>query len=234
MSHALYNTGQLRFWTEREIALREGFIPRLVFAVREPLVELNRAWSFHRVDGPLLTPQSRISPEYGDSDLWATSGSFGGEGVSLRAETTASSYLYAGYLLAHGTKPPVCVYQAGKSFRRESSEGANAAKLRFFEFYQLEFQCVYGLNTMADYSAPVVESVRREIAAITNAETRVVHSDRLPSYSEETRDIEVNLDASGNGVDWREMASISLRNDYPGMKVLEVAIGLDRLVAVTP
>jgi glycyl-tRNA synthetase len=78
--------------------------------------------------------------------------------VALRAETTASSYLYAGYLLAHDVKPPVCVWQAGKSFRREKSEGASAAKLRFFEFYQQEFQCVYGVNTKADYSPTLMSS----------------------------------------------------------------------------
>ena len=72
-----------------------------------------------------------------------------------------------------------------------------------------------------------------------NLPARVVISDRLPSYSEITMDIEVH-----NGYQWMEVCSTSRRKDFPqklvvsGKKgntekdalVLEIAIGLDRLL----
>ena len=232
MSLALYDTGQLRFWSEAEIALRDGFISRLAYTVKSPLLTLNKSWRFERVEGPLLTPQAYISPAYTVDDLWATNGTIGGGTVALRAETTASSYIYANHLMSQkggNTKLPICVYQAGKSFRREESDGASASKLRFFEFYQLEFQCIYSKTTGADYITPVTKNIQREISLITGLETRVVPSDRLPSYSEGTIDVEVKFNDQ-----WREMCSISKRNDFSSDAwVLEVAIGLDRLVEVT-
>jgi glycyl-tRNA synthetase len=77
------------------------------------------------------------------------------------------------------------------------------------------------------------------LAAVTRLPTRIVPSDRLPAYSEITMDVEVD-----NGDKWMEVASISRRTDFPGtvsltgksgtrqleVKVLEIAIGLDRCV----
>ena len=73
------------------------------------------------------------------------------------------------------------------------------------------------------------------VTELLGMESRIVASDRLPSYSEKTMDIEVN-----NGDKWMEVASISLRNDFDHVimigkqnrkfKVLEVAFGMDRLV----
>ena len=55
---------------------------------------------------------------------------------------------------------------------------------------------------------------------------RFVESDRLPSYSESTLDIEVPY----NG-EWKEVASCSIRNDFSeDTRVAEIAIGMDRLV----
>ena len=68
---------------------------------------------------------------------------------------------------------------------------------------------------------------------------RIVESDRLPSYSKRTMDIEVD-----NGDKWMEVCSISLRTDFDKkaifqakkkvvekeLLVLEIAFGLDRLV----
>lgn len=231
MSLALYPTGQLRFWTEPEISLREGLIPRLLYAVKQPLFNLNKAWRFERIEGPLLTPVSHLSSAYTMEDVWATNGVTAGEAVVMRAETTVSSYLYAQYLMSQeggSSKLPLCVWQTGKSFRREESEGASASRLRFFEFYQQEFQCIYSKTTGADYATPVIESVRREIELITGLTARVVPSDRLPAYSENTFDVEVR-----NQGPWREMCSISIRNDFSDTTwVLEVAAGLDRLISV--
>ena len=144
----------------------------------------------------------------------------------MRAETTASSYAYARHLIQSGERRmPLCVWQAGKSYRREQNDGARAATLRFHEFWQCEFQCIFAANTKADYAAVVVPAVRVEIGKLTGQPTRVVPSDRLPAYSTSTLDVE----AMWSG-DYKEMASISLRTDYQGASVLEVAVGLDRLV----
>jgi len=59
--------------------------------------------------------------------------------------------------------------------------------------------------------------------------TRVIPSDRLPPYAEPTMDIEVGFKDR-----WTEMASCSIRTDYKSdCRVAEIAIGLDRVVAVS-
>ena len=66
------------------------------------------------------------------------------------------------------------------------------------------------------------------VERVTIADTRVVDSDRLPSYSESTRDIEVR-----RANDWKEAASCSIRTDFsPDTRVVEMAFGLDRLVTI--
>jgi hypothetical protein len=68
----------------------------------------------------------------------------GEDEMVLRAETTDGSYTVAEHILRNSkTKPPLGVWQLGQSFRRELSDGANAANLRFNSFYQLEFQLIY-------------------------------------------------------------------------------------------
>ena len=230
MSLALYNNlGGLRFWTEAEIRAREHAISTLHFQLSTELQKLNSAWTFHRVEGPLLTPASYVNPTYGQDDVFITKAEMGDETIVLRPETTASSYLYANHLLTTGqAKAPLCIWQAGKSFRRETSDGATAAKLRFNEFYQCEFQCIYKEGTKADVRAYVEMAIARAIRELTYSDSyRIIESDRLPSYSTQTRDIEVEF----NGSD-KEMASISTRTDFPGYIVLEAAVGLDRLVSV--
>ena len=230
MSEALYDIGGLRFWNEREIMVREQAIQTLVHTVQGALLGLNSAWTFHRVEGPLLTPRKFISPAYDDSDIFLTQANLGDQEGSLRAETTASSYLYAEKLLKTGVRPPACIWQAGKSFRRETNDGARASELRFNEFYQLEFQCIYASNTKADYRSVIEPAVGRAISQITRSDGyRIIPSDRLPDYSLATNDVEVMY-----GGKMKEMCSISTRKDFPidNMLVLEVAVGLDRLVVV--
>lgn len=225
MSEALYKLGGLRFWTEDEIELRETFQARVANVVRRVLLDMNPAWRFARMEGPCLSPRDQISSAYDDSDIFATNHEAGGGSLYLRAETTPSSYAYARHL---GGKLPLCVWQAGKSFRRETNDGASAAKLRFNEFWQLEFQCIYQSNTMADYRARLIDAVSAEIGRFTGVGTRIVESDRLPAYSESTLDIE----ADHNGK-WREMASCSIRTDFrEDTRVCEIAIGLDRVATL--
>jgi glycyl-tRNA synthetase len=112
--------------------------------------------------------------------------------------------------------------------------------MRLKEFHQMEFQCAYAGDTANDYHAACLEPVRRMIAATVPMPTRLVESDRLPDYAETTMDVEM-----WNQDKWMEVCSISRRTDFPGtassktrtgeaverdILVLEIAIGLDRLV----
>lgn len=226
MSEALYkNIGGLRFWTEEEINLRESYVSLVSRGVQRKLQEMNPAFVCQRVEGPILTPASFISPEYGDDDFFHTTHKKGGETLCLRAETTASSYQFANRL---GLKKPFCVWQFGKSFRTETNDGASANKLRFNEFYQLEFQCIYRRDTRNDYRIGLMDEVCH-LSRMFVGDSRIVESDRQPSYSESTLDIE----ALHNN-NWKEIASCSIRNDYSGDDyVCEIAIGVDRVVSIS-
>lgn len=226
MSDALFGFGGLRFWTEDEIELREWFQARAVAVVKRTLTGMNPAWRYFRTEGPCLTPRSMISNAYDANDIFVTTHEKGGETLCLRAETTVSSYAVAKRIPG---KLPICVWQAGKSFRTETNDGASAAKLRFNEFWQLEFQCVYRVGTGADYRTPLMAAVADEIERFTGLHSRQITSDRIPAYSESTEDIEVKLEDGK----WREMASCSIRNDFSeDTRVCEIAIGLDRVATL--
>jgi glycyl-tRNA synthetase len=237
MSHALLSTGQLRWWSGEEIEFREDAIRHLSRCIQNSLLGINRAWRFERVEGPTLVPRSMVKEGYTEDDLWTVHGLIEGGEATMRPETTATSYMAARRLIGNGTekeqgkKLPLCVWQVGRSFRREASDGANAAKLRFFEFTQAEWQCIYGLGTMADYREAVLEPLKAKLGwlcGVSQDEVRIVPSDRLPGYSERTDDVEV-LRANGR---WTEVCSVSTRTDFEGAKVLEVAVGLDRVVDI--
>jgi len=227
MSVDLYDgIAGLRFWTEDEINLREAFTARCADVVRRTLLAMNPAWRFARCEGPILTPRDRLSAEYSDDEVFPVTWEKGARQWALRPETTASSYAYARSL---GGKLPLCVWQAGKSFRVEKNDGASAAKMRFNEFWQLEFQCIYSAGSSADYRKALISAVQTEITRFTGLPTSTVASDRLPSYSESTLDIEVFLDGGMR----REMASCSIRTDYAeNARVCEIAIGLDRVATL--
>ena len=222
MSDALFNHGGLRFHSEKEIQYRGMAITMLSQAIREVLP---REFDMVRVEGPTLHPREYINAEYGDDDLFVTNH----KDFCLRAETTASSYQYARHILKRGKQLPLCVWQVGKSYRRETNDGASANKLRFNEFYQLEFQCIMpktDKRTDGKLRGKLIKAVQPIILRLTNYPDTVVDSDRLPSYSESTKDIEVKTPEG-----WREIASCSLRNDFSDdTRVVEVAIGLDRIV----
>jgi glycyl-tRNA synthetase (class II) len=80
---------------------------------------------------------------------------------------------------------------------------------------------------MADYRAVIMPALLDKISWLTDRETRIVPSDRLPGYSLRTDDIEVDFNGR-----WTEVASISTRTDFEGAQVLEIAIGIDRVVDV--
>ena len=235
----LFNVNGLMFWTEEEITLRRTFEDFFTRRMKTALLGMNPQWAFHQIEAPLLTPRDLLNPNYTPEDIWLQTGDEVRE-LALRPETTPGSYAYAQYLLNHhtGTKPPFVVWQAGKSFRREQDQVTKSMRLK--EFYQQEFQCIYTADTANDYHTAILEPVRKMISDQLSLPTRLVPSDRLPSYSEITTDVEVD-----NGDKWMEVCSISRRTDFPDkarfagkggvvvekdLLVLEVAIGLDRCI----
>lgn len=224
----LYNYNGLPFYTKQEIDLRNNLITNISDSIKSILWNQNRAWDFHQIEACSLIPRNLISANYTDEDVY-----FIDDRLALKPETTASSYVYAKHLLEQQNKLPLCVFQSSKSFRKEQDQ--STTHCRFKEFYQLEFQCIYSKDTKNDYQENVVLEIANMFRNMLNLDTRVVISDRLPSYSLKTLDIEVD-----NGEKWMEICSISLRTDFqykPIMKnkeveclVLEIAIGLDRLL----
>lgn len=226
MSAPAYTFAQMRVWSDAELAHRDMAQGVIVKAVSDALLDLNRSWRFSRVEAPMLVPRPLLSAEYGDDDLWTTQVDMGGEQIVLRPETTPTTYAAIRALHPQGFKPPWCFWQVGKSFRREKQ--STAARLRFFEFTQLEMQCLYALDTKADYRAAVLPALSRVVGWLTVEDVRVVPSERVPGYATETMDVEVRVGRDS----WREIASVSQRTDWPGLANLEVAVGLDRIVDV--
>ena len=236
MEHLFEHNG-LIFWSEQEIQLREMFTKIFARGIKEILKEENRAWEFVQIEAPLLTPTELLSASYTDEDRWG----FDRAGLSLRPETTPGSYAYLQHLLNTHTrhKPPFCVWQVGKSFRREQDQPYKYMRLK--EFYQQEFQCLYTADTLNDYHSAVLKPVAALLATTIGLPFRIVKSDRLPSYSQITVDVEIKLPGDDY---WMEICSISRRTDFPDKLrfstkkgvvekdplVLEIAIGLDRCV----
>jgi glycyl-tRNA synthetase len=225
----LYGVNGLIFWTEREINARKMVESHLVQAMKDSLKSMNRAWDFFQVEAPILTPDQRINRNYTAVDLFSTNGTHKdstGEETTLiaRPETTMGSYAYARYLLnPHNetkVRMPFVVWQHGKSFRREQDQPTKFMRLK--EFYQLEFQCIYSPTTGMDYATVVQDNMVTALYQLVG-DCKLVPSDRLPDYSEQTMDIE----HSESGM---ELCSISKRKDFEGAKVLEVAVGTDRVV----
>lgn len=253
MSMSLFDVGGLRFWRQHEVRLRTRIKETIEETVKSTLLDLNQMWRFEEVDTPVMMPRDLFSCAYDDSDIFVLKDAIGDKEYALRAETTIGSYRVAEQLFrSTRIKPPFCVYTMGQSFRQERSDGATAAKLRFNSFYQLEFQCIYTkpwvdeAGKQRGTTAPIPESVREAlvklVAQITGLEARLVPSDRLPSYAEETIDIEVLWTSPTTGEqEWKEVASTSIRKDFPQdipgikdpLRVFEVAFGMDRMVAVT-
>ncbi len=235
---SILNVNSLVHWEEREILRREEFIRHFSEEVRAFLRSINPAWDMRRVEAPTLIPRHMISDAYENADIWAQEKiTLTETELVLRPETTPSTYAYMNHLLdSHsGTRLPLCVWQAGRSYRREQEQ--TTAHMRLKEFWQMEFQAAFTADTGMDYHAACLEPVRKMIASVINLPTRIVESDRLPSYSQVTMDVEID-----NGFKWMEVCSISRRTDFPrkfvsrskgvtrehDVLVLEIAIGLDR------
>lgn len=215
----LYNVNGLVFWTEEEIRLREMFKQHFVSALTANLKTQNRGFEFVQVEAPLITPRIFINKNYTDEDMFVLD-----DQLVLRPETTMGSYQAILELLSphneRKIKPPVVVWQHGKSFRREQDQPTKFMRLK--EFYQLEFQIAYSMSTANDYSISLIPTMQQAISSMIGP-CRVEASDRLPDYSESTMDIICEKNSM-------EVCSISKRKDLSGLKVLEVAIGTDRCV----
>ncbi|MBB3440726.1 aminoacyl--tRNA ligase-related protein [Rhizobium sp. BK379] len=237
----LFNVNSFVHWEEREINMGDHMVRFFSEEVRTFLRSVNPAWDVRRVEAPALTPRALISDAYTNADIWAQEQMTETEApLVLRPETTPSTYVYMQHILGNHsrTRLPLCVWQAGRSYRREQEQPTKHMRLK--EFWQLEFQCAYTADSGNDYHAAALEPVRRMIAALIPLPTRIVPSDRLPAYSQTTVDVEVD-----NGDKWMEVCSISRRTDFPeryrtqpkkgpvveqDVLVLEIAIGLDRCV----
>ena len=236
---SLYKTNGLVFWNEKEIKYRNYIKQSFIDEIEKILRSENRAWHFFETEGPLLIPRGLLNSNYTNDDLWAQENKEDGSlDLALRTETTPASYSYACYMLDNNLiLPPFCIHQTGKSFRREQDQVMKNMRLK--EFYQQEFQCIYTSDTLNDYQEKVLEPLKNMFQKIIGKECRIVESDRLPSYSLRTMDIEVY-----NGDKWMEICSISKRTDFPqkikinsktgpiekDLIVLEIAIGLDRCI----
>lgn len=248
----LYNVNGLMFWSEREIRLRNQFVDHFAFTFNKILLDTNPAWRMMQVEAPILTPSNLLNENYAEDDVWfqeltpkirQLNDNTRYQDLALRPETTPGSYAYATHLLEthSGIKPPFCVWQVGKSFRREQDNVLKNMRLK--EFYQQEFQCFYTVDTMNDYHTAVLDPVATMISEMVGRETRIVESDRLPDYSEITMDVECQHLGRPHKK-WMELCSISRRTDFTtkakfqtkkklvekDLLVLEVAIGVDRCV----
>lgn len=212
----LYHKNGLVFWTQEEIKLRKSFEEVIASSLFKCLQEQNSAFQIVQVEAPILTPHEFINPNYTAEEIYKL------DDLTLRPETTMGSYLYIKELLhTHNNiryRPPLVVWQHGKSFRREQDQSTKFMRLK--EFYQLEFQIVYSLDTKNDYTISVYEFIRNFLSKWCG-NCILEDSDRLPSYSTKTVDIIC---------DDMELCSISKRNDFEGFNVLEVAIGTDRVI----
>ena len=235
----LYNVNSLIFWEEKDIRLRKQFEENIKEDVKSILLSENPSWKFYQIEAPCLIPVNLINPNYTENDIWMQEQkSDEKERLALKPETTPSSYIYAKHLLnSNRCMPPLVVWQTSKSFRREQDQTLKNMRLK--EFYQTEFQCIYSADTMNDYQSNVLEPIRKMFEDIIALPTRIIESDRLPSYSLRTVDIEVYNDDK-----WMEICSISKRTDFDqkarinfknkviekDLLVLEIALGVDRVL----
>jgi glycyl-tRNA synthetase len=214
-----YNKNGLVFWDESSISLREMFVEYFRNGMLQCLQKQNSAFQAIRVEAPLLTPIEFINKNYTKDDMY-----FINDELALRPETTMGSYMAAKQLLSGYNnikyRPPIIIWQHGKSFRKEQDQPTKFMRLK--EFYQLEFQAIYGTNTKNDYFNNIQPDIKLLFSNMMGV-CRLEPSDRIPDYSDGT--IDVICEKSN-----MEICSISKRKDFDGYSVLEIAIGTDRCV----
>lgn len=230
----IYTDNGLPFFNAEWIRDRRYAEQVLADAMQDALRSANKVWQFEQIEAPCLMPAeaSGLSSEYATKDIFMDTDAR----VILKPETTASSYAYLAHQFEYadhlGIAPPYCLWQTSKSFRRENDQVAKNVRLK--EFYQQEFQCIVTDGTKMDYQNPEdmpMAIIEATVERLTGLPTRIVPSDRLPSYSDKTLDIEVQTQHK-----WLEVCSISKRHDVPftwrdkDLINYEFAFGLDRIV----
>lgn len=204
-------------WNEIEITRRESLIKEIPLLLLSTWQDLNRAVRMERCETPILTPATKLQSHIDTGFELINTGKRG----YLRPETTAGTYEAFSMKFAPEQlkkELPFCMWQVGLSFRDEvTTDTMRASKLRLVQFYQIEFQLFASAGTKADYLTRAIDAL---IAAYGG---EAVIAEDLPHYSART-------------IDWYmdglEVAGLSERKDWQHGVVYEVAIGLDRLVAL--
>jgi hypothetical protein len=205
-------------WTEREILRRESLVREIPVMLLDVWRNLNPAVQMERVETPVLVPAAYLAGHIEAKFDLINAGRRG----YLRPETTAGTFeaMRLRYDQESQMKKrlPMCLWQVGLSFRdEENPDTMRASKLRLVQFYQMEFQ----LFASAGSKAPYLETA---LDVLTNTYGGTYGpADELPHYSEKTLDWHIG------GL---EVAGCSVRKDWEHGTVFEVAIGIDRLVAL--
>lgn len=205
-------------WSEPEILRRESLIREIPVLLLGAWRDLNPAVQMERIETPILTPAEYLKGHIDTGfELINT-----GERGYLRPETTAGTFEamreHFGPHERMMKRLPYCLWQVGLSFRDEAKpDTMRASKLRLVQFYQMEFQLFARHGSHANY----IEAALDALVSAYGGEK--ITADDLPHYSEKTIDWHI---------DGLEVAGCSVRKDWEHGMVFEVAIGLDRLVAM--
>lgn len=230
----------LVYYDEADIEAREFLIRFISRELRDAMRQLNRGIDFVRVETPSLIPQQIAQPHIDAKfPLWQVAWKQDTDalipeevtGFYLRPESTHCTYAMFRELYPESLRLkkvlPLCLWQAGLSFRVEQDK--TFRNLRFKQFYQMEFQLAYAEGTKADYHSHAVRAIKDILWKLFPQWTPdhiysvdLEHENEIPFYSEQTTDLYV-LD--------REVVAISNRTDFE-YPILEISCGMDRLLAI--
>lgn len=205
-------------WSEREILRRESLIREIPALLLDVWRTLNPTVQMERIETPILIPaehlRGHIEADFGLLKV--------GQRDYLRPETAAGTFeamrLRFDSNAQMRKRLPFCMWQVGLSFRDEAKPDARRAnKLRPAQFHMMEFQLFARRGCAVPYLGAALAELKMRYGGVTNV------ADELPHYSKYT----INW-----YIDDIEVASYSWRKDWPNGVVFEVAIGLDRLVAL--
>ena len=205
-------------WNEREILRRESLVWEIPAMLLDVWRSLNPAVQMERVETPVLTPAEYLTGHIEAKFDLINAGRRG----YLRPETTAGTFeaMRLRYEQEAQMKKrlPMCLWQVGLSFRdEENPDTMRASKLRLVQFYQMEFQLFASYGSKAPYLETALDALTKTYGGTYDP------ADELPHYSEKTLDWHIG------GL---EVAGCSVRKDWAHGTVFEVAIGIDRLVAL--
>ena len=204
-------------WNESEIIRRESLIREIPHLLLSTWQGLNKAVRMERCETPILTPASKLQSHIEAKFELINAGSRG----YLRPETTAGTFEAMALKFSNqelNKNLPYCLWQVGLSFRDEKkTDTMRASKLRLVQFYQIEFQLFCSEGTKANY----IDAGLNALIDRYGGESQV--AEELPHYSVITKDWHMN------GL---EVAGCSIRKDWKHGIVYEIAIGLDRVVAL--